>query len=330
MYNVEAYLQRCLDSVLQQDLTENDYEILLINDGSKDSTAEIAQKYASKNPQVHYFFQENRGLGGARNTGIQKASGKYVMFLDSDDWIEDRVLESLINRAESENLDLLIYDSQRVFPSGEIKKIEVSYEPEKIYSGEELLLNSRVDILPCANFYKKELLQNNNIEFVEGVFYEDPDFYLKCILNSQRILYVPTMVYDYFYNEQSITINAAQPHINKKINDYGRAALRIEDLKGNQKPEIQMKLNFIIEKYQLILMKMIYQNNVEFSMVDDLLKGFKKVEKYPFKIKQQWKNKEMNAQLFYFNTLMRKPYFFKKRFNGALFLMRLNKRIPLF
>ena len=153
---------------------------------------------------------------------------------------------------------------------------------------------------------------------------------LKSILNSQRIFYVPTMVYDYFYNEQSITINAAQSHIDKKINDYGRAALRIEDLKENQNPEIQMKLNFIIEKYQLILMKMIYQNNVEFSMVDDLLKGFKKVEKYPFKIKQQWKNKEMNAQLFYFNTLMRKPYFFKKRFNGALFLMRLNKRIPLF
>lgn len=330
VYNVEQFLKRCVESVLRQNLDASEYEVLLINDGSTDKSGAIAEGFAEKFSQIRYFSQKNEGLGAARNMGIKNASGTYLLFLDSDDWLEGQVLKNLLSKAISEDMDLLIYDSQRIFVSGERKKIEVSYQPEKIYSGEELITETRVDILPCANFYKKEILERNSIQFEEGVFYEDPDFYLKFILNSKRIQYVPTMVYDYFFNENSITINSEKKHTDKKIQDYAFAALRIKELKKNQSEKVQQKFDFLIEKYQLILMQMMYRNDVEFSVVSKILNAYKKAGLYPFKIRQQWKDRDMDAQLFYLNRFLDKPYFFKKRFNGAVLLMKINKRIKLF
>lgn len=330
VYNVAQFLEKCVQSALQQDLQQDEFEVLLIDDGSTDNSSEIGKQLAEKFQNVQYFFQENQGLGAARNTGMKHASGKYFLFLDSDDWLENNALKNLVNRAETENLDVLIYDSQRVFKSGECKKIELDYQPEKIYSGEQLITETRIEILPCGNVYKREIAEQFAIRFVEGVFYEDPDFYLKFLLSSRRIQYVPQLVYHYFYNEKSITLNTEKKHSTKKIFDYGRAALRILDLKKNQTEEVQNKLDFLVEKYQLWLMRMIYRNQVEYNTVKDILNQLKERRKFPLNISQQIINNEDRAQIFYFNRFILNKKLFQLRMDGALLLMKINKRINIF
>ena len=330
VYNVEQFLVRCVESVLNQDLEDEEFEVLLINDGSTDKSDEIGKQLAAQYSQIHYFEQENKGLGAARNLGIRNSNGKYILFLDSDDWIETKVLKNLLTKAEQDNLDMLIYNSRRVFENGENKNIEVTYLPNHLYTGENLILETRVDVLPCANFYRKSILIENIISFEEGVFYEDPDFYFKFILNSERIMYVPEMVYNYYFNENSITLKTEKNHINKKIKDYGLAGLRIFDLKKNQTQPIEKKLDFLFEKYQLWLMRMIYRENPDFSVVENIIKQYQKKGAFPFEIQQQFLNHEDKTQLFYFNRFMLKPFFFKTRFRNALLLMKINKRLKIF
>ena len=92
IFNVELYLAKCLDSLVIQDIQKHEYEIIIINDGSTDSSKDIIKSYLKKYSNIRYIVQENQGLGGARNTGILNACGKYLMFVDSDDYIEKNCL----------------------------------------------------------------------------------------------------------------------------------------------------------------------------------------------------------------------------------------------
>lgn len=330
IFNVETFLKRCLESVLSQDMEQSELEVLLIDDGSTDQSGEIAKNYAERFSYFQYIKQENKGLGGARNTGIENANGRYLLFLDSDDWLENSVLEKITKKAENNLLDLLIFNTQRVFSSGEEKKIDLSYIPEHLYTGEQLILETRVDILPCANLYRKETLDKNKIRFVEGVFYEDPDFYLKFILASQKIIYFPIQVYHYYFNENSITINTGKNHSDKKVYDYAQAGLRIMKLKDGQTKEVQNKLDFLIEKYQLWLMRMMYRSPITYKTSKKIVLSYKERGLFPIKIQQQFVNEEDRIQLFYFNHFMQWRFFFRWRFNFVLLLMKIEKRIKLF
>ena len=113
VYNVEKYLQECVNSVLRQ--TYTDFEVILVDDGSTDSGGRICDDYAQKDPRVRVIHQANGGLSVARNTGLRAAQGKYVYFLDSDDYIEDHTLEALIFLAEKESADIVFFDGYVFF-----------------------------------------------------------------------------------------------------------------------------------------------------------------------------------------------------------------------
>ena len=112
VYNVADYLAKCLDSLLAQDLPQNEYEIIVVNDGSTDNSGEIAQQYADKYANITLINQGNQGLSGARNTGIKCAKGDYIQFVDSDDYLEENVLGGLLKQVEKDNLDVLRFKYQ--------------------------------------------------------------------------------------------------------------------------------------------------------------------------------------------------------------------------
>ena len=126
VYKVEQYLHKCVDSLLHQDLSEEEYEIILVDDGSPDSCGDICEEYASKFVQVKVVHQENGGLSAARNSGIKVAQGLYVQFVDSDDYLEPNVLRILVAKMETDQLDILRFNYRNVNEQYE------TFEPKKV------------------------------------------------------------------------------------------------------------------------------------------------------------------------------------------------------
>ena len=114
IFNAEKYINKCIDSLLNQ--TKKELEIILVNDGSTDNTENIIKNYKDK--RIKYYKNKNQGIGKSRNFGITKATGKYIMFIDSDDYIEDNACELLFEKAEKDNLDIVICDFYREFDNG--------------------------------------------------------------------------------------------------------------------------------------------------------------------------------------------------------------------
>ena len=165
VYNVEKYLSHCLNSVLSQNF--NDFEILLVNDGSTDGSDKICNEYAEKDNRIRAFHKENNGLSSARNYGLKKSSGKYVIFLDSDDfWNNDDILLSFFHKAEENNLDVVRGEYYNVNSNGfllytpKITKFKLSLD-NKIMSSYEMMKYVIEDsFFSCLFFYKKDSINN--------------------------------------------------------------------------------------------------------------------------------------------------------------------------
>ena len=126
IYNVEQYLGKCIDSLLNQDLPHKDYEIILVDDGSPDGCPAICDDYAKTHSNVRVIHRQNGGLSAARNSGIEVAQGRYVQFVDSDDYLEPNVLKTLVEKMEDDNLDILRFNYQNVNEQYEV------FEPNKV------------------------------------------------------------------------------------------------------------------------------------------------------------------------------------------------------
>ena len=188
VYNCEEYLSQCFNSLLNQ--TNKNFEVVVINDGSTDNSLQIINSFAKK---IDYFIiinQENSGLSFSRNVGIQKASGKYIAFLDSDDYISNRIVEILSKQIESEpdiiRFNCLIFDKLNALEKiddGVIKKEEIK----------TLILNDQVGNQVWRNLYKKSLIQNTHFE--NGSVWEDLLWTYKPFYNAGSIVLINDFLY---------------------------------------------------------------------------------------------------------------------------------------
>lgn len=209
VYNVEQYLRKCVDSVLNQDY--EDYEIILVDDGSTDSCPAICDEYAHTHytlngTQIKVIHQPNAGLSAARNSGLRIAKGEYICFVDSDDYWEENVLGALMAQVECEQLDVLHFDYQNVN-----EKYEV-YEPNKtpryidkgttVVDGEKYL-NTRMGYACYAVMY---IIRRGIVPlFTEGIHFEDVDWLPRMMLQAKRVNSTTKMVYNYLVRQGSIT-----------------------------------------------------------------------------------------------------------------------------
>ena len=199
VYNAEEYLKKCLDSLVNQ--TKKELEFILINDGSTDKSEEIIKTYKDK--RIKYFKNKNQGIGKTRNFGIEKSSGKYLMFLDSDDYFSNDACEILYKEAEKEKADLIVFDYYRV-EKGNLNEVKIeSFNATNIKDDPNLLL--KVNLGPCNKIYKTDLLKNNGIKFEESLKYEDTLFVVKAIYNAQKIIKLNRFLHYYMIHEKSET-----------------------------------------------------------------------------------------------------------------------------
>ena len=171
MYNAEKYIGICLDSILGSNLLKEEYEIVIVNDGSQDKSSEIAKGYSSKFSNVTYLTQENQGQSTARNYGIKTCKGEYVWCVDADDKLISEQLPKIIEALdEYKNLDILAVQLQSVTEGGQYLDVECSQprlEHNKVLSGVEAVLSGYNPSSICALITKKQLFIDNNIFFVK-------------------------------------------------------------------------------------------------------------------------------------------------------------------
>lgn len=194
VYNTERYVEQCLMSCLEQDMTSNEYEIVVVNDGTKDNSMSIVERIADNNKNIRIVSQENKGLSAARNTGLDHAQGKYVWFVDSDDWIERNCLAPMVEKLERDNLEGLVHAGVRYSDGKTTQGVEVSYSDE-VMSGRELLSRHTINCAAVKTIYKREFLEQHGLRFMEGIYHEDHEFTPRAYYFIKRIEFTNSHVY---------------------------------------------------------------------------------------------------------------------------------------
>ena len=200
IYNEEKNLKRCIESLINQ--TYKNLEIILINDGSTDNSKEIIDSYKDK--RIVAIHKKNTGIGDTRNTGIAKSTGDYIMFVDSDDYIELNYVEVLLKSLNENKADLAISNYYLDTPN---KTYEIDLKNLGITSikeDEDLLC--KINLSPWNKLYKKDLIINNNNKFPYKVKYEDVPFVVEAIIKASKISFVPNYLYHYVIKKSGETI----------------------------------------------------------------------------------------------------------------------------
>ena len=241
MYNAEKYIGICLDSILDSNLLKEEYEIVIVNDGSQDKSPEIAQDYASRYSNVTYLTQENQGQSTARNYGIKTCQGEYVWCVDADDKVISEQLPKIIEALdEYKNLDILAIQLQNVTEEGQYLDVECSQptlEHNKVLSGVEAVLLGYNPSSICALITKKQLFIDNNIFFVKGITHQDVELTYRLMPCAANVVFSDIIPYLYIYHPNS-TSKSMVPEKKIKyikddiyiINSFRRLALSFKDI----------------------------------------------------------------------------------------------------
>lgn len=242
VYNIEKYVKRCVNSLLRQEYT--DYEIILVDDGSTDSSGSICDKLADKNNNIFAYHKENGGLSDARNYGMDRAKGNYILFIDSDDWVDEKLLISLHNHLNKSNVDILKFGFQKM-QEGNYKNTFFSYFNIGVYDRrqiEETILPYTIGPkrLFCyeqnacksvwSHVYSLNFLRENNIRFVSEreILNEDYLFNLHTLLYAKSLEVTHYILYYYDYREGSLSKRYITNEFERKLKLHREYKLLLE------------------------------------------------------------------------------------------------------
>ena len=205
VYNVEEYLGRCVDSILSQ--TYRNLEVILVDDGAKDNSGAICDSYAQKDSRVRVIHKENGGLSSARNAGIDIASGDYLEFVDSDDWLEPDAVESMIQQALTHQVDLVLGGRWDVSAETGEKKKGLCPVKQEVIPGTEMVRRifrwENCDSSACDKLFHRSLFRE--IRFPNGKVVEDVPIMYKIVLDAGRVALLDRPIYNYYHRAGSIT-----------------------------------------------------------------------------------------------------------------------------
>ena len=219
VYKVEKYLPQCIDSILAQTFT--DFELLLVDDGSPDRCGEICEEYAGKDTRIRVFHQANAGLSCARNTGLMNACGRYVTFIDSDDYIDLDSCERLLKATEQQKVDIVVGSAIMEKSDGSCEEMLHTATPSGIiYNASEFIEKSirayQWYAPACFNMYRRDFLLQNELFFKVGIYFEDMQMLPRVFLAAQKIACMDGVFYHYVVRENSIM--TSQKDTKKKNN----------------------------------------------------------------------------------------------------------------
>uniref|UniRef100_UPI00374E71A3 glycosyltransferase family 2 protein n=1 Tax=Paraclostridium bifermentans TaxID=1490 RepID=UPI00374E71A3 len=262
-YNVEMYIEKCIRSLIKQ--TFSNIEIVVVNDGSTDRTSDILKKYSTIDNRIRTINKKNEGLIEARKTGLKIASGKYIMFIDGDDWLKKDACELLYDKAINYNLDIVYYNL--VFAIGKRLK-QNNIHDFGIIKGQQylkLVLTNKIRANAVLQFIRREFLIENNIKFIQGVTYaEDLAITVSLAINNPKVGCINQALYYYYQRPDSIT-----KIVDKRVFDVEKVINTIEvylidrDLYNKYKEEFNFLSYLHLYYYRIVDIDLVKEIHLE-------------------------------------------------------------------
>ena len=227
-HNTEKYLFKCIDSIINQTLP--DIEIIIVDDASTDNTPKIAENLALQYDNILFLpLSISCGPGGARNKALLQATGEYISFIDSDDWVDLNYLEMMYNKAKQLNADIVTCSLMREYDYNISSPLyKCKYDQDYVLSGETAFrimtneYNYGIKFLPSAlnKIYKKTFLTDNSLKFPEHIYFEDQPFSYSCTLAANKVICIPNVVYHHYKRSGSIVQSFSQKNIDDMMTAY--------------------------------------------------------------------------------------------------------------
>lgn len=335
IYCVEKYLKKCVESVCSQ--TYTNLEIILVNDGSPDNCGKICDECAQKDSRIKVIHKQNEGLGEARNTGLTAATGDYVYFIDSDDWIEKGALYKMVQELEQEKADFVMCGFKKCTEESD-QIIDRHTKHKKIFYGQEVIENLMlpmvaqksdakedytINMCVWTNLYKRSIIEKYHIRFLSERRYlsEDICFNLEYLLHTQCAVLLPDTFYCYRYNPTSLTSRYKGPEYEMLIHLYKKVCEIVNRIEINGEPEFR-KERFFLTKTREVLFRLANSNlplkervkickrilsdsTLQMVLEKYPIKGYAKKYKIPALLMQK-KMPVLTIMLFYLTRKLRK------------------------
>ena len=298
IYNAEKYLSRCIDSILNQ--TYKNYEVILVNDGSKDDSINICNKYMALNNKIKILNKENGGVSSARNLGIENSKGKYIIFVDPDDSIDNDLLEYCLNIIRENDCEIVCY-GMKTYKNDILQSNIYNDEIVEIYESEEIIKeyarSGKFLYSSCNKLFSKKLLDNTKVRFSNEIRYAEDALFNYCIfMHTNRLAISNLKKYNYFINDKSTVKSVTEKRLDilkaqKKIYDILECHkyLEYKELILKQYIESCILIAIDIAREKSILNKRCILKEVKYDIKynKDMLMGYKFIDnkqKYIFNI----------------------------------------------
>lgn len=298
VYNAEEFLPKCINSILNQ--SYKDVEIICVNDGSNDRSLKVIEDFAAKNDNIKVINQENKGIAAARNKGMQSASGKYVWFVDADDWIKEGSLIQIYEKAEKDNLDIVCfnvanYDNKtgdilenqffppNYFPMDWERAVYTYKNYKNMFWGNFSVVNK---------LYNREFLQKNNMKFIENLKFEDHPFHLKTFLLAEKIGVINESLYFYRKNTKKSFMNKIES--DKRIFDMFDVMTENKNILQELDKYDEFRTRYL--EYMVLMFVEMFMNSTSMFIKPGFFKRmkkyFKEVESNQDDLKAIWLSKQ--------------------------------------
>ena len=253
VYKVEPWVEKCIRSLEDQDISKNEYEIIVVNDGTPDRSAEIVRGLMPEFENITVIDQENKGLAGARNTGIRNASGKYLLFVDSDDYIEKDCLGEMLAFAEGRDLEVAMFSQNLVTAGDKINRTRFQENETGIITGVQLF-EMRTSDSACKYMVRRRYLVENNLYFFENaVFLEDAEWGPRLLAKAERTAFRNIPFY-YYYLRAGSLITTGTAVTQKSFAGYVASYRNLKEFQQRDDLSIKQKsfLNQSIAKFAIL------------------------------------------------------------------------------
>jgi len=209
MYNSEKYISDCLDSILHINLNKEDYEVIIVNDGSTDKSKDIVDTYIANNDNFKYIEQENLGAAYARNAGLKNSEGEYVWFVDADDKIDSSEFEKAIEELRShKEIEVLAFYLKEVTEKGQFINVSCKHDSLPLYeeiSGTDAIVKGYSPSSVCSMFVRLKMIKDNELFFRGGMTHEDVEFTYRMMAVAKSVVFTEHIPYLYIYHDNTVT-----------------------------------------------------------------------------------------------------------------------------
>lgn len=290
MYNTAKYLPKCMDTLLHQDIASSDYEIILVDDCSSDNSLELAEEYVARYSNVRICkHEQNRGLAAARNTGIDTARGKYLSFVDPDDYVEKNSFEFLLKQMEDEQLDILRFNYQKVDENDNIVldydlEAHFDYSPSIMTGTDFLATRLGIGCYVWAYIYRLDFLKQSGINFFEGCFFDDTPW-LPQVLQKAKRVGVTNVRHQYYLQRKGSMVHSHNMEAAlRKVNTQMQLIDILKDQRQSAPHETYEWYDMMIAHTVVSLLTSLTNNNFKLSII--YYKQLKDKELFPLSNKR--------------------------------------------